>query len=168
MCFTFDCHLQAEACGLSSDKSGFSCRMKVEGAHSQQVGLCTPLMLSEHLKSKHKLCKLCFLWCSDQRELERHQSAAHALCLLFKCLSRPNVSAATKLEGSALIQSGVTQVECLHGMASIQRHGLTDDAACLILLAICLSDCLLWHAEVSLVCRPCEHRIRVCSLLQHD
>ena len=92
--------------------------------------------------------KLCFLWCSDQQELERHRSAAHALCLLFKCLSRPNVSAAAKLTGSALIQSGVTQVEYLLGMAPIQRHWLTDDAVCLILLAICQTAFYVMQSRV--------------------
>ncbi len=52
-------------------------------------------------------------------------------------LSRPNVSTATELTHSALIQSGFTQVEYLRGLASIQRGWLTDDAIRLIMLAIC-------------------------------
>ena len=51
--------------------------------------------------------------------------ATHQVCVMLIALSRPNVSTATELTHSTLIQSGITQVEYLRGMAS-HSEGLAD------------------------------------------
>ena len=66
--------------------------------------------------------------------------AMHQVCVMLVALSRPNVPTATELTHSTLIQYGVTQVEYLRGMASIQRDWLTDDAIRLMMLPICQTD----------------------------
>ena len=86
--------------------------------------------------------------------------ATHQVCVMLIALSRPNVPTETEFTHSTLIQSGVTQVEYLRGMASIQRDWLTDDAIRLIMLAIC-QTAFYGMQKCVWVCRVYEHRTRV-------
>ena len=144
MCFTFDCHFQAEACGLSSDKSCFSCRLKVGGARSQEIELCTPLWSCQNTWKASTSCASCASCGAATSGNWSDTSLLHMPCACFSSTCQdPMFLQQRKLTGFAIIQSGVThwQEEYLHGMAPIQRHWLTDDAVCLIMLAICQTAC---------------------------